>query len=380
MSQGVKQPIGQKRLTNVAVVRLKKKGIRFEVACYKNKVVNWRNEVEKDLDEVLQTTTIFNNVSKGILAKREDLVDVFGTDDEEKICIRILAEGDMQVSDKERDVELSSMFKDVASIIAEKCVNPGTQRPYTISMIERALKDVHFSVDPKRGAKQQALHALQQLKENLPIERARMRLKLQIPVTCRNDLMQLLAGQQATVESEDLGLHNSQLTVICLVDPGAFRGLNTFVQSSCDGEGRMEVVSLAATEEAPTVGKREADVSSSIRSSSVATKPVGQEDAPATATPSRAVHSRQEQAHAGPSSQVVYARGSIADLPDEHASRRERFAELDNLQPGWQVELCSRGAGSAIDAIFYSPSGQKVGAFANARRAALQYSKQQSSS
>lgn len=63
-----------------------------------------------------------------------------------------------QVSDKERDVELSSMFKDVASIIAEKCVNPGTQRPYTTSMIERALKDVHFSVDPKRGAKQQALH------------------------------------------------------------------------------------------------------------------------------------------------------------------------------------------------------------------------------
>ncbi len=56
---------------------------------------------EKDLDEVLQTTTIFNNVSKGILAKREDLVDVFGTDDEEKICIRILAEGDMQVQQQQ---------------------------------------------------------------------------------------------------------------------------------------------------------------------------------------------------------------------------------------------------------------------------------------
>ena len=36
---------GQKRLTNVAVVRLKKKGKRFEIACYKNKVVNWRNGV-----------------------------------------------------------------------------------------------------------------------------------------------------------------------------------------------------------------------------------------------------------------------------------------------------------------------------------------------
>lgn len=53
---------------------------------------------EKDLDEVLQTTTIFANVSKGVLAKKEDLIDVFGTDNEEKISVRILAEGDMQVS------------------------------------------------------------------------------------------------------------------------------------------------------------------------------------------------------------------------------------------------------------------------------------------
>lgn len=85
-----------------------------------------------------------------------------------------------------------------------------------------------------------------------------------------------------------------------------------------------------------------------------------QGDAEARATPSRAVHSPQEQAAAGPSSQVMYARGPIADLPDEHASRRERFAELDDLQPGWQVELCSRGAGSAFDAIFYSPSGELI--------------------
>lgn len=66
-----------------------------------------------------------------------------------------------------------------------------------------------------------------------------------------------------------------QLTVTCLVDPGAFRGLNTFVQSSCDGEGRMEVVSLAAIEDAPTAGKREIDVSNNITSTSSAAKPVG---------------------------------------------------------------------------------------------------------
>ena len=73
---------------------------------------------------------------------------------------------------------------------------------------------------------------------------------------------------------------------------------------------------------------------------------------------------------------MVYPRGSIAGLPDGHASRRERFAELDGLQPGWQVELRSRGAGGAVEAVFYSPAGEAVGAFANARRQALQASKQ----
>ena len=53
---------------------------------------------EKDIDEVLQATTVFSNVSKGTLAKHEDLVDVFGTDDEEKVCRIILAEGDLQAS------------------------------------------------------------------------------------------------------------------------------------------------------------------------------------------------------------------------------------------------------------------------------------------
>ena len=49
----IKTPVNQIRLTNVAIVRLKKGGKRFELACYKNKVANWRNKVESNLNEVL---------------------------------------------------------------------------------------------------------------------------------------------------------------------------------------------------------------------------------------------------------------------------------------------------------------------------------------
>lgn len=52
---------------------------------------------EKDLNEVVQTTTVFANVSKGVLAKHEDIQAVFGTTDEERVCRRILQDGDLQV-------------------------------------------------------------------------------------------------------------------------------------------------------------------------------------------------------------------------------------------------------------------------------------------
>ena len=89
MSRTLVQPIGQKRLTNVAVVRLKKHGLRFEIACYPNTVLSWRSGVEKDLDEVLQSHTVYSNVSKGVLAKSKDMVRAFGTDDQTEICLEV---------------------------------------------------------------------------------------------------------------------------------------------------------------------------------------------------------------------------------------------------------------------------------------------------
>ena len=89
MATKIFTPSNRIQLTNVAVVRLKKGGQRFEIACYKNKVISWRNKVDTDLDDVLQSYSVFMNVSKGQTAKKEDLVAAFGTDDEKKICTEV---------------------------------------------------------------------------------------------------------------------------------------------------------------------------------------------------------------------------------------------------------------------------------------------------
>lgn len=66
-----------------------------------------------------------------------------------------MAKGELQVTEKERQQQLESMFRDIATIVANMCVNPENKRPYTVTLIERAMKDIHYSVKPTKSTKQQ---------------------------------------------------------------------------------------------------------------------------------------------------------------------------------------------------------------------------------
>ena len=43
-----------------------------------------------------------------------------------------------------------------------------------------------------------------------------------------------------------------QMTITCLVEPGHFRQIHSWVQQSSEGQGRLEVVSLAAIDDTDT--------------------------------------------------------------------------------------------------------------------------------
>lgn len=92
------------------------------------------------------------------------------------------------------------MFRDIATIVADKCVNPDTKRPYTVGVIERALKDAHFSVKAHKSTKQQALDAIRLLKAAMAIERAKMKLRITLPQRearkVREKIVQLLVIEQ----------------------------------------------------------------------------------------------------------------------------------------------------------------------------------------
>ncbi|PNH39418.1 hypothetical protein VD0004_g7469 [Verticillium dahliae] len=309
----IQQPSNQIKLTNVSLVRLKKGKKRFEIACYKNKVLEYRSGIETDLDNVLQIPSVFLNVSKGQTAPKEDLEKAFGkgksTDD---VVLEILKKGELQVGEKERAAQLERVQNEVLGIVCSRLVDPRTKRVYTRGMIEKALdmlssaahegqqqqqagsktasgtgtpsgnggeeeggpkpraQHVWTGVTTTKSAKSQALEAMKALisAQPIPVQRARMRLR----VTCATSVLKQGvkaakeegAGEDGakaapgTVKDRILGYFEqvesqdvvgSEWEVSGFVEPGAFKGLGDFIGNETRGQGRVEVLDMAITHE-----------------------------------------------------------------------------------------------------------------------------------
>jgi ribosome maturation protein SDO1 len=252
MSGKIFTPVNQVRFTNVAVVRLQKGGKRFEIACYKNKVIEWRKKITTDLDEVLQTPTIFTNVGKGVIAKKAELTKAFGTSDQEKIINAILDKGEIQVSTEERKLQLDNSFKDIAQIVVEKCVNPETGRPLTVGMVEKAMRDVHYSVKAGKSPKQQALDVIRLLREksDFPIARAPMRMKMILPEADLDKVKTELKAEIQKIEREDRS--GERREVVILIDPSNFRFVEETIKKQTNEAGAVEVLTLVVHSEGDT--------------------------------------------------------------------------------------------------------------------------------
>jgi len=251
-------PTNQVRLTNVSVVRLNRLGKRFEVACYKNKIVNYRQGIETDLTEVLQTTRIFSNVSKGEFSPTASLQDAFDTTDENEICKWILDKGQIQVSNLERAAKLENKGLEIATMISEKCVNTMSQRRFTIQAIRDAMKEAEFCVHARKEVKQQFLDCVKllQKKKVLPIERARMRLAIiGLKLNGADNMKQIideLNDLNGVKEITPSDINDDPLQITFLADPSLYRIIDKLVKEKNEIEInrlRLEIIQQCVFQE-----------------------------------------------------------------------------------------------------------------------------------
>ena len=203
---------------------------RFELACYKNKLLEYRSGAEKDLDNVLQVPTVFLSVSKAQTAPSAELAKSFGAGTpREEILQEILRKGEVQVGERERKDILERVEKEVLDIVSGRLVDPTTKRVYTSGMISKALdqlssasgqqqsgdgtgaseeqpkKPMWTGVSSNRSAKSQALDAMKALIawQPIPVMRARMRLRVTCPVSLLKQSVKAAPGAAAAGKEKE---------------------------------------------------------------------------------------------------------------------------------------------------------------------------------
>lgn len=249
----INQPSGQIRLTNVSLVRMKKEKKRFEIACYQNKVQDWRLRVEKDIDEVLQIPQVFMNVSKGQVANNEDLLKAFGTTNHDEIIKEILEKGEIQLNEKERSANLAQKQNEFLNLISTKCINPRSKKRYPPSMLQKALALLKFHLNPNKPAKTQALEAIKLLiaKQVIPIARAQMKVKITVLARVEESYREHLVPILDKLESENGGA--KLFEAVAIIDPSNYKTIVDILQGEDakfkKGEGSVEVLDMAAVQE-----------------------------------------------------------------------------------------------------------------------------------
>lgn len=252
----INQPGTQIKLTNVSMVRMKRGKKRFEIACYQNKIQDWRLRVEKDIDEVLQIPQVFINVSKGQVANNDDLMGSFGTTNQDLIIRDILDRGEIQLNEKERTANLRQKQNEFLNIISTKCINPKSKKRYPPSIIQKALNELKFHLNPNKPAKLQALEAIKLLvsKQLFPIVRAQMLIKVILVNRVKDQVYEpYIKPLLDVIETETQA--DKVFEVQSIIDPTNYRLIVDVLQGDNAkinrGEGTVEVLDMAVVSSQP---------------------------------------------------------------------------------------------------------------------------------
>ena len=191
----------------------------------------------------------------------------------------------MQVGEKEREHDITSLKKELATLVAEKCVDPSTQRPYPVGMIEKAMTEAGYSIKTNKTAKSQVGRA-ELLSDTglIPskgfgVHQGASDVVESADTTCSDagaghctdegretiagtDIGRSRAGGRRRDGPDRVGggesdwfrglLEPTYAQQVMLIDPGQFRVINELLQKKCKGKGKLETLTFAATAESQT--------------------------------------------------------------------------------------------------------------------------------
>lgn len=163
------------------IARITRDDEHFEILVKPEPAFEYRLGKIKSISKVLVTDRIFEDANKGLRVSEDKIQNAFGTQDPLKIADIILKKGTLQLTIEQRKKMVEQKRKKIISFISRQCVDPKTNLPHPPLRIERAMEQIHYSIDPFKEVEKQAKEIIQLLRPILPLKTEEVSVSVHIP-------------------------------------------------------------------------------------------------------------------------------------------------------------------------------------------------------
>ena len=195
------------------LARIKKTGKNFEILVDLDDALKFKKGeisfIEAEGDK------IFADSKKGQVASSNDLNESFGTTDASEIAKVIVKNGEVQLTQENRDAEQEQRFKQVVNFLATNAIDPQTKNPHTPERIKNALEQLHINIK-NVPIENQIKEIISEISKIIPIKLETKKVKVTIPAIYTGKAY----GVVSQYKEEERWVDNGDLEIIVAVPSG----------------------------------------------------------------------------------------------------------------------------------------------------------------
>ncbi|MHA1198225.1 MAG: ribosome assembly factor SBDS [Candidatus Heimdallarchaeaceae archaeon] len=231
-------------LRGKSIVRYEKHGRRYELLVNPRPAWLFLQDEEVEIDDIFESFVVYENLSRGSKATNDDLEVSFEGLTEREIAIKILKEGQLQLTADQRNEILKEKRIEIVDFIHIHCINPRENVPIPKDRIEKAILELGVNIDYKEEVKIQALEIINLLKPVMPIRLESVKLALKIPPSFTGSLYGSIRSAGELIQEE--WQPDGSLAVLIQIPSGTQADFLEEVTSRTKGKAQVKVIERLA--------------------------------------------------------------------------------------------------------------------------------------
>ena len=231
-------------LRGKSIVRFEKHGRRYELLVNPRPAWLFLQGEEVEIDDIFESFVVYENLSRGAKATNDDLEVSFEGLTEREIAVKILKEGQLQLTAEQRNEILKDKRIEIVDFIHIHCINPRENVPIPKDRIENAILELGVNIKYNEEAKEQALEIINLLKPVMPIRLESVKLAIKIPPSYTGSLYGTVLSAGELIQEE--WLSDGSLAVLVQIPSGTQADFLEEVTSRTKGKAQVKVIERLA--------------------------------------------------------------------------------------------------------------------------------------